>query len=204
MLAVLLGVEDNARQIFEVHLVANAGVRRNHFEILEGLLSPAQEGVAFDVALHLEIGIEGEGAGRAEFVHLYGMVDHQFRRQQRIDLLRVAAELADRVAHRGEVHHRGHAREILQQNARRHERHFFLHGIRWVPAREGGNVAALDEAPVFVAQQIFEQHLQRKGKARYVADAGLREGVQAVNFKRLVAHAQCGEGRKGVLGGGAH
>jgi len=48
-----------------------------------------------------------------------------------------------------------------------------------------------------VAEQIFEQHLQGKGQARNVADAGAREDVQAVHFKRVGADAKiraCGEG----------
>ncbi len=52
------------------------------------------------------------------------------------------------------------------------------------------NVFRVNEAIVLVAQQIFEQHLQRKGQPRNVADAGARERVQAVNFKGIVADAK--------------
>jgi hypothetical protein len=47
------------------------------------------------------------------------VVDHQLDRHQRVDLVRVAAELAHRVAHRGEVDDGGHAGEVLHQHARR-------------------------------------------------------------------------------------
>ena len=44
---------DRLRQVLEVHLVADAGPRRHHPEIVEGALPPLQELVALDVALVL-------------------------------------------------------------------------------------------------------------------------------------------------------
>ena len=178
--------EDHAREIFEIHLVADAGVRRNNFEILKSFLSPAQKSVALDIALHFQAGVEGERVCRAEFVHLHGMVNYQLGGEQGIDFLRVAAEIADRVAHRGEINHGGNAGEILQQHARGHERNFFFGGAGCaggVPARKGANVIRMNEAIVFVAQEIFEQHFQREREARNVADSGARERIQAINFK---------------------
>ena len=196
-LAVLLFAEDHAREIFEIHLMADAGVRRNDFEILEALLAPAEERVALDIALHFQVGVEGEGVRGAEFVHLHGMVDHQFGGKQRIDFFRIAAEASDGVAHGGEIHHGGHAREILQQDARGHEGDFFFggaSGARRIPAGQRANIVRVDEAVVFMAQKIFEQNLQRKGKARDVADAGALERVQAVDFKGVAADAKRGAG----------
>ena len=165
----------------------------------KAFLSPAQECVALDVALHFEIGVEGEGVRGAEFVHLHGMVDHEFGGEQGIDFLRIAAESADGVAHRREIDDGGNAGEILQQHARGHERNFFFGGAcggGGVPAGESANIVGVDEAIVFVAQQIFEQNFQRKGQARDVADAGAFERVQAINFKRVVARAQRAAGRE--------
>ena len=190
-LAVLFFAEDDAREIFEIHLMADAGVRRDDLEILQGLLSPAQEGVALDVALHFETGVEGESVRGAEFVHLHGMVDDQLGGEQGIDFLRIAAELADGVAHGGEVDDGGHAGEILQQHARGHEGNFFF-AVGGVPGSQGGNVVGVDEAVVFVAKQVFEKHFQRKRQARDIADAGFRERVQAIDFKGIIADAQRG------------
>ena len=39
---------DDAREIFDVHLVADAGVRRHDLEITEGVLAPAEKLVALD------------------------------------------------------------------------------------------------------------------------------------------------------------
>ena len=46
--------ENYARQELQVDLVADAGVGRNDRQVLERLLSPAQEGVALAVALELQ------------------------------------------------------------------------------------------------------------------------------------------------------
>ena len=45
-------------QVLEVHLVHDAGVGRHHAEALEGLLPPAQEGVALPVARLLQFGVD--------------------------------------------------------------------------------------------------------------------------------------------------
>ena len=206
-LAVLLFAEDDAREIFEIHLVADAGVRRNDFEILKSFLAPAEKGVALDIALHFEVGVEGEGAGDAEFVHLDGMVDHQFGGEQRIDFLWIAAEFAHGVAHRGEIDHRGNAGEILEQDARGHEGDFFFGGAlsaRGIPAGERADVFVEDEAVVFVAQQIFEQDFQGKGQARDVADAGAFERGEVVDFEGAAADVEFGARAECVFGLGAH
>ena len=74
--------------------MANAGVRRNDLEIVQGILSPAQEGVALDVALEFEFRVERESHVGAELVDLHRVVDHEFRGQQRIHLFRIAAQRA--------------------------------------------------------------------------------------------------------------
>ena len=185
-LAVLHHAENNSREIFEIYLMADARIRRDDLEIFETLLAPAEKSVALDIALHFEIGVERKSVSRAELVHLHGVVNHKFGREQRIDFFRVAAKIANCVAHRGEVNNGRHAREILEQDARGHERNFFFSGAGragGIPAGEGAHVVAMNETVVFVAQKIFKQHLQRKRQARDVADAGAFERVQPINFK---------------------
>ena len=50
LLAVLLFAEDNARQVFEIDLMDDAGVGGNDAEVVEGRLGPPQKRVAFLVA----------------------------------------------------------------------------------------------------------------------------------------------------------
>ena len=109
----------HAREVLEVHLVADAGVGRDDLEVVERGLAPAQEGVALAVALELELGVALEGQPLGEHVHLDRVVDHELDRHQRVDPPGVAAELLHRVAHRGEVDDRRHAGEVLHQHPRR-------------------------------------------------------------------------------------
>ena len=182
--------------------MADAGIRRNDLEILKTFLSPAQESVALDIALHFEIGVEREGARGAELVHLHGVVDHEFGGKQRIDFLRIAAQLADGVAHGGEIDDGGDAGEILKQDARGHERDFFFGGAA---ALEGSQPARARMSSAWTKRssswrsKIFEQNLQREGKPRGLADAGALERVEAIDFKGVAAHGESGAGAKRVF-----
>ena len=113
---------DDRREVLEVDLVDDAGARRHDAEVAERGLRPAQQLVALAVALVLAVDVEGERVGRAEAVDLDGVVDDEVGRHERVDARRVAAERGHRVAHRGEVHDRGHAGEVLEEHARGHER----------------------------------------------------------------------------------
>ena len=59
--------------------------------------------------------------GAAVVVDLHRVVDDQFGGIQRVDLLRVAAELLHGFAHGGEIDHAGHAGEVLHDHARGRE-----------------------------------------------------------------------------------
>ena len=197
----------HATQVFQVHLVADAGIRRHDLEVLECLLAPAQEGVALDIALELELSVEGKGIRGTELVHLHRVVNHQLRRQERVDLLRVATHAPHSLAHRGQVHHRGHPGEVLKQHARGHECDFFLRCRVGLPLRQRLNIFWVNEAAVFVPQEVFEQHLEREGKPRNRANPVSLEGVEAENLILLRANrqgclrAECIDCRGAHLGG---
>jgi hypothetical protein len=174
--------EGHLREVLQVHLVADAHVRGHHAEALERVLAPAQERVALLVALELELGVGAEGVRGAEHVHLERVVDDQVGRVARVDLRRVTAHGGERLAHGGEVHHRGHAGEVLQQHARRVEGDFGVRIRLGVPGEHLLDVLALHHAAVLVAQQVLEQDLQREGEAgdRGVVLAHLGEAVEVV------------------------
>ncbi len=119
--AVLLAALDHAGEELEVHLVADARVRRRHLEVVEATLAPAQEGVALAVSLVVAVDVRADREARRELVHLDGVVDDELRRDQRVDLGRVAAAVEHRVAHGGEVDDRGNAGEVLEEDASRPE-----------------------------------------------------------------------------------
>src|ERR687885_823408 len=74
-----------AGEVLEVHLVADAGVRRDDREVVERLLAPAQELVALAVALELELGVRLEGVAQREDVDLDRVVDHELGGNERVD-----------------------------------------------------------------------------------------------------------------------
>ena len=155
-------MEDHAREVLQVDLVDDAGVRRHDGEAVEGLLAPAQELVALTVAVELERRVDRERLARAEGVDLDRVVDHQLRRRERVDLVRAAAHLRHRVAHRGEVDDRRHSRQVLHQHARRGERDLAARLGRRVPAGQGAHVVRVDRSAALVAQEVLEQDLQRE------------------------------------------
>ena len=97
--------------------MADALVRREHAQCAEGALRPPQERVALFVARVLERRVARERVGHARDIDDDRVVDHEIDRDGRIDPVRIAAELDERVAHRGEVNDRRNAGEVLHQHA---------------------------------------------------------------------------------------
>ena len=153
-------LEDHARQVLEIDLVHDAGVGRNDAEVLERFLAPAKERVPLTVAAELERRVQVGGVELRVVIDLDGVIDDELDGLQRVDLLRIAAEPHDAVAHRGEVDDRRHPGEILEQHARRSEGDLLLGGGRHVPARHRRDVLGVDEAAVLAAQQVLEKNLQ--------------------------------------------
>ena len=98
------------RQVLEVDLVHDAHARRDHLEVPERLLGPAQQRVALAVSLVLTLDVALIRHPRAERVDLHRVVDHQVDRHQRIDPAGIASAAGDR---------RPHARPDRPQRARR-------------------------------------------------------------------------------------
>ena len=171
-----VAILDHACEVLEVDLVADPRSGRHDLQARERLLAPAQEEVALVVALELELDVAPERRPRSERVHLDRVVDHELGRDERIDLRRIAAEIGHCIPHRGEVDDCGHARQVLQQDARGRERDLAGRlGFR-VPPRN-----RLDVCLAAVAQHVLEQHAQRVGQARDVV-----RGLQRIEPKDLV------------------
>ena len=171
---------DHAREIFEIDLVADAGAGRHHAEIVERALRPFEELVALLVLPVFLLDVLLERLVVAEEGDRHRMVDDQIDRHQRIDLLRVAAEMLHGVAHGGEIDHRRHAGEVLHQHARRAEGDLAVGGFGLQPLGDRLDVVLGDRAPVFVAQQVFQQHLHRERQAGDALEAVFLGDRQAV------------------------
>ena len=194
---------NHAGKILDVDLMADAGVWRNDFEIAEGVLSPAEELVALDVALKFELGVEAEGIEFTEAVDLDGVVDDEFGGKERIDALGIAAEFLHGFAHGGEVDDGRNAGEVLQEHAGGHESSFFLRAVG-SPLGEGANIVGMDEAAVFAAEEIFEKDTKRKGKSGDGAQTLLFQFFEAIDFEGLRTHVQSVARLEGICCGNGH
>jgi hypothetical protein len=145
-------------QVLQVHLVHDAGGRRNDLEVVERFLAPVQELVALHVALELQPGVEADGIQSAEGVDLHGVVDHQVDRHDGVDLLGIATQPNHGVAQGGQVDHAGHTGEVLQHHACGDE--VDLHRVvrLGIPVGQILDVALGHGASVHVAQHVLQHH----------------------------------------------
>ena len=155
-------VVHDAGQELEVHLVDDPRARGDDPEVGERALPPAEERVALAVALELELGVARDGEPRRVLVDLHRVVDDELGRQQRVDPLRVAAELAHRVAHRGEVDDRGDAGEVLEEHAPGRERDL-LRGL----GRRDPAATASTSAPVTVTPSSWRRTFSSRTRSVY-------------------------------------
>ena len=82
---------------------------------------------------------------------------------QRVDLARRPGHRVHRVAHRGEVHHRRNAGEVLQQHPPRHERDLDRRlGLR-IPFGHRLDVLGRDDDAVLTAEEVLEENARREG-----------------------------------------
>ena len=193
----VLAPVDDRRQVLQVDLVHDPGSGRHHAVVLEGLLGPAQQGVALPVALVLARHILLEGVAGPEEVDLHGVVDDQVGRHQRADARRVAAHLADAVPHGGQVHDRGHAGEVLQDDPGGHEGEVRARVGR-APGGYGFDVFGGHIAVARVAQHILEEDPNGKGEAVERGETFLLQAAQAVEGGGAFGEVDGGEGAEGI------
>ena len=160
-------------EVFEVHLMHDADARRHHLEGVEGLLAPLQKLVAFFVALKLEREVLIQRLLRSSEIDLHAVIDHEIDRHQRLDHLRVLAELLHFRAHRGQIDQQRHAREVLQHNAGNGERNFILAGVLRVPVCQILHIRLGDLLAVQIAQQGLQHDADGNGQLRDFADTSL-------------------------------
>ena len=176
----------------------DARVRRHDGEVGKRVLAPAQERVALLIAFELALGVGAEGVARAGRVDLHRVVDDELGRDERVDHRRIAAHRRHRVAHRGEVDDRGHAGEVLHDDARRRERDLLRRRGVGVPRRERLDVGGIDGPVALRAQEVLEQDLQRERQPGDV-EGGLQR-VEAVDLEGALADGERAAGIETVRG----
>jgi len=185
--AALFGVENHAPEILEVYLVNDASVGWHDREVAERRLSPAQERVTLAVAREFDGSVGGERTGSAVLVDLHRMVDHQFRRVQRVDAFGATTQAHDGIAHGRQVHHTRHAGEVLQNDACGGEGDLVGRGRLRVPLQQCFDVGAGHAHAVLEAQQILEQNLQRVGQSRELV---LRQRRETPDLVRAITRIE--------------
>ena len=88
----------NFREIFQIHLMHDAGRGRNDGEIVERLLAPLEKFIALTIAFEFLLRVVEQCKAIAEIIHLHAVIDHQIDRHQRIDPLRISARSLHRRA----------------------------------------------------------------------------------------------------------
>ena len=171
--------------------MADAGAGGHDGEVLEGALAPLEELIALAVALIFQINVLLEGLGVAELIDDHRMVDHEIDGNERVDALGLAAELGDGVTHGGQIHHGGHAGEVLHQHARGTEGDFLLAALAAIdqPCGAALDVRLGDGAAVLEAQEVLDQHLHGIGE--------LGDALQAILLGDLEREVMVGLGAYG-------
>ena len=194
--------EHDAGQVLEVHLVDDPGVRWHDAEVLEGVLAPAQEGVALAVPLELLLGVDLEGRRPAERIDLHGVVDDQLGGEERVDAARGAPQVRHGVPHGGEVHDGGDSREVLEEDACGPKRDLPLLVAAVRPRGHGADVIGRDRVAVLVPEEVLEQDPDRIRQAGDARDARALERAQVVVGDPLALDLQRGAGSEAVQAGG--
>src|SRR6202035_5635291 len=165
--------------------------------MFERRLTPLEERVAFAVALELELRVLFERVVAGPRVDLYGVVDDELDRLQRVDPPWVAAEFSDGVSHRRQVYDTRDAGEVLQQHAGRPVGDLFGRRRARLPGGERLCVLARHRTAIFEAHEILEQNLQRVRQRRQVVAALGQRGEPEVGVFPA-ADTQRVAGRKAV------
>src|SRR5690606_21484104 len=150
LVAVLLA-QHTLGQVLEVHLVHYAGGGRHHAEVLEGRLAPAKDLVALVVAVELDLGVAEQRQGAVVLVDLDRMIDDEVDGHLGVDKRRVTAHALHGTAQGCQVDHGWDAREVLQDDASRHERDLFVRNGSSVVGRHAPDVVGGHDVTVLVA-----------------------------------------------------
>ena len=166
-------------------LVHDAGARRHHLEVVESTLAPTQELVTLAVAGVFDLDVAFEGVGPAEDVGNHRVVDDQLGRRQGVHLVRIAAQIGDRLPHGGQVDDARHTGEVLHDDPGRGELDLDA-GVRGrVPVRDRLDVVFGDVGAVLGAQQILGEHLQAVGEF-----LGAGDRIQTIELVAVVPDLQ--------------
>ena len=189
---------DNAGEIFEVDLVNDPGGWWDNAKIVEGLLSPAKEPVAFLVAFEFSFDVVCECVDGGELVDLDRVINDEVAGDQRVDLARVATDADHCRSESGEVDDGWDTGEVLQNDAAWFEGDFGRLDRVGGPSGQSGHVVGGDDESVDVSQAGFEQDSNRVGQGINLAESEVGECIEAVVGDVAGCGGECGGGVEGI------
>ena len=175
-------------------------------EVAERALGPAQELVALHVApvLNGDVGVVGRRVARRSMITEWSITSSTGTSGLTWEALPPRSR--QRVAHGGEVHHGGHAGEVLHEHALGGEGDLVCgvagplavtFGIG-APVRHGDDVVGRDVRPVLVAQQVLQEDLDGVGQPLNVVAPAERRRRDVEDLVGAVADGQVRPGVEGV------
>ena len=172
-------------------------------EVVEGGLSPLEEGITLHVALVLAIHVHLESAWVSKFVDHDRVVNHKVDRVQRVDLFGVATERHKTIAHGRKINNRRNAGKVLHEHAGRTIGDFA--GILAAlvgPLGKRFDVVHGDGLAILKAEHVFQHNFQRGGQAGEVSEARSFGSRDRVIGDRLVPDGERFTSFGGVLANG--
>src|SRR5690606_37317496 len=139
-------------QILDIDLMHNTGSWWDNLKVIKRGLTPTQELIAFLVPLVFIFHISLKSVCCSRHIDNDRMVNDQFSRSQRINLVSVSTQLCYRFAHGCKVDNTGNTGEVLHDDAGGGELNFGVwFGIR-IPVPKGSNMLLGDIRPIFGAK----------------------------------------------------
>ena len=205
--AAVVGGEDHPRQVLEIDLVADAHARGHDPEAVEGLLGPAQQLVALDVAVVLDVDVlvVRRAVPEASAMTEWSTTISTGTRGLILAGSPPSSDSASRMAARSTTP--GYSGQVLHEDPFRGQGDFggigSAHTVALRIDAPGGHrldVGCGDGQAVLVAQQVLQDDLDGVRQAGHVEAVG--EGPDPEDLVGGVADRQVATGTEGVGGGG--
>ena len=142
----------------------NSGPRRNHLEVVECSLAPAQELVALCIALVFKLNVALSGISGTSDINNDRVVDDHFRWCKRVDLLRISPEGGNCLTHGRKVNDARNTGEVLHNHSGRGKLNLGVRLGGWIPVHQSVHVVASNVRAILSAKHVLQENLEAVGQ----------------------------------------